>query len=103
MNLVPDFEYRHEKREEKMPPFKILEVKGTHEQQVRKVGLIGLLTEDKALYRQGAFGNATIEPVIDAAIKWKKILEEEHGCDLVVPMTHQDMQGGRQFKVAKII
>ena len=86
-----------------MPPFKILEVKGTHEQQVRKVGLIGLLTEDKALYRQGAFGNATIEPVIDAAIKWKKILEEEHGCDLVVPMTHQDMQGGRQFKVAMMI
>ena len=76
-----------------MPPFKILEVKGKDGQQVRKVGLIGLLTEDKALYRPGAFGDATIEPVVDSAIKWKKILEEEHGCDLVVPMTHQDMQG----------
>ena len=41
--------------------------------------------------------------VVDSAIKWKKILEDEHGCDLVVPMTHQDVQGGRQFKEAMII
>ena len=24
--------------------------------------------------------------------RYKKLLEEEHGCDLVVPLTHQDMQ-----------
>lgn len=89
---MPGFEYDHERRGEKMPPFKILEVKGKDGRHARKVGLIGLLTEDKTLYQQGAFGGATIEPVVEAAIRYKKLLEEEHGCDLVVPLTHQDMQ-----------
>ena len=86
---MPHFKYDHERREEKMPQFKILEVKGRDGEKVRKIGLIGLLTEDKGLYHEGAFGGATIEPVVDTAIKFKTMLEKEHGCDLVVPLTHQ--------------
>ena len=36
-----------------MPPFKIVEVKGK-DGQVRKVGLIGLLTEEEGLYQKGS-------------------------------------------------
>jgi len=85
---MQDFKYEHENKETKMPPFKIIEVNGKDGQK-RKVGLLGLLTEDKNLYRPGAFGGATIEPVVAVSLKYKKILEEEYGCDLVVPMTHQ--------------
>ena len=46
-------------------------MKGKDGRHARKVGLIGLLTEDKTLYQQGAFGGATIEPVVEAAIRYR--------------------------------
>ena len=59
----------------------------------RTVGMVGLLTGDPNLYRPGAFGGgaATIEPVTEAAVKWKKRMENEAGVDLFLPLTHQVM------------
>ena len=52
----------------KVPPYVIVEVEGPNGQK-RKVALVGLLTEDRNLYRPGAFagGFETVEPVAAAA------------------------------------
>ena len=57
--------------------------------RIRKVALLGLLTEDPNLYREGAWGGATIDPVASTAAKMKEMLQKEHNVDLVIPMTHQ--------------
>jgi 2',3'-cyclic-nucleotide 2'-phosphodiesterase (5'-nucleotidase family) len=62
---------------------------GTH---TRKIGLCAVLSDDPKLYEHfkepGAFGGATITDPWEALTKYKKILEEDEGCDLVVPLQH---------------
>ena len=62
---------------------------GSH---TRKVGLCAVLSDDPALYSHfkepGAFGGATITDPWEALAKYKRILEEEEGCDLVLPLQH---------------
>ena len=72
-----------------LPEYDILTIQGHGQRRV--VGLLGLNTTDKNLYRPGAFGGAmdTAEPIMDAAVRLRKKLLEECGCDLVIPMTHQ--------------
>ena len=60
-----------------------------HGGQTRRVGLLGLLTNDPALYRPGAFNGATITDVIACADAMRARLYDAEGVDLVVPMTHQ--------------
>ena len=50
---------------------------------------MGLLTEDRTLYRPGAFGGARIEGVADCAEAMRRLLYTDLACDLVVPLTHQ--------------
>lgn len=63
--------------------------------QKRSVALIGLLTDDKYLYRGGAFGGAKIKPVADTALR----LHEKLGplVDCVIPLTHQSMAHDRHL------
>jgi len=62
---------------------------------IRKVALIGVLTEDSGLYRPGAFANAKIEPVLETT---ERYLEQvPAGIDLVLPLTHQRMPEDRAF------
>jgi 2',3'-cyclic-nucleotide 2'-phosphodiesterase (5'-nucleotidase family)/Ca2+-binding EF-hand superfamily protein len=61
--------------------------------QTRKVGLLGLNTNDPGLYLPKAWGGVgakVIDPIEDKAIEFRKKLLDE-GCDVVVPMTHQVM------------
>jgi 2',3'-cyclic-nucleotide 2'-phosphodiesterase (5'-nucleotidase family) len=60
----------------------------------KKVALLGLLTHDPGVYRPGAFGGATIEPVLDATAT---VLAKLPKIDIVIPMTHQDIQDDRTF------
>lgn len=46
----------------KLPTYEIITVSGVG--QTRRIALLGLLTEDKGLYRAGAFNGATIKPVV---------------------------------------
>ncbi|KNC83512.1 hypothetical protein SARC_04243 [Sphaeroforma arctica JP610] len=67
----------------------------------KRVGLLGLLSNDPHLYRPGSFGGAIIEPVISTYEKLsKQLLDEEH-VDLIVPITHQSMKDDR--KMAKTL
>lgn len=82
------------------PEYAIVEVgKGTHK---RKVALIGLNTDDRSILREGAFGGASIEPVIPTAQKLIRRLVEQEGVDLVVPLTHQIMPLDRTFVEATL-
>jgi len=58
----------------------------------RKVGLCAVLSDDKALYSHfpspGAFGGATVTDPWKALTKYQNILENEEGCDVVIPLQH---------------
>eukprot|EP00961_Rhodomonas_salina_P136583 1837559-Rhodomonas_salina.1 len=79
----------------KLPEFEEITVKGGG--QTRRVGLIGLLTEDPALYRMDSFGGCKILPVKDEAERLQKKLCGEMGMDLVLPMTHQVVSLDKAF------
>eukprot|EP00993_Chasmostoma_nieuportense_P001101 NODE_200_length_2714_cov_191.579049_g186_i0.p1 GENE.NODE_200_length_2714_cov_191.579049_g186_i0~~NODE_200_length_2714_cov_191.579049_g186_i0.p1 ORF type:complete len:856 (-),score=166.84 NODE_200_length_2714_cov_191.579049_g186_i0:69-2636(-) len=68
----------------KMPEYVLFDVKG--ESATKRVGLIGLDTDDMLAYPPGAFGGAKIHSVLETAKIWKKKLENQ--CDLIIPMTH---------------
>jgi len=64
----------------------ILEMRnGSH---VRRVGLVGVLSNEATLYKPGAFGGATIEDPWKTLSKYKEKLEQQENCDLVVPLCH---------------
>lgn len=58
----------------------------------RKVGLCAVLSNDPKLYSHfpapGAFGGATITDPWKALAKYNRILRENEGCDLVLPLEH---------------
>eukprot|EP00961_Rhodomonas_salina_P154468 2080675-Rhodomonas_salina.1 len=62
----------------------------------KRVGLLGLLTEDPAIYVPGSFNGATILPVADTAEHLRKDLCGQN-IDLIIPMTHQTMARDREF------
>jgi 2',3'-cyclic-nucleotide 2'-phosphodiesterase (5'-nucleotidase family)/Ca2+-binding EF-hand superfamily protein len=81
-----------------LPTHKVLTVNGGG--QTRKVGLLGLLTDDPGLYLPTAWGGpgaSIIDPIIDKATEYRTKLLQEHGCDVVVPMTHQVMPLDREM------
>ena len=59
---------------------------------IRKVGLCAVLSDAPGLYSHfkdpGAFGGATITDPWEALKKYKNILENEEGCDMVLPLQH---------------
>ena len=86
-------------------PYQIVTVvspDGTHR---RTVGLVGVLSDDPKLYshfkKPGAFGGAKIECPWDTLRKYQRLLEEEMGCDVVLPLEHlyvpEDHKTCREF------
>ena len=59
----------------------------------RKVALLGVLLHDPNIHRAGAFGGSvpTMEPCNDAVLRRAADLVANHGVDIVLPMTHQDV------------
>lgn len=66
----------------------IIDLQSTDGSNSRRVGLIGILTNQASLYRKGAFGGASIDDPWDTMRIYKEKLELEDGCDLVVPLCH---------------
>uniref|UniRef100_A0A0G4H9J8 EF-hand domain-containing protein n=1 Tax=Chromera velia CCMP2878 TaxID=1169474 RepID=A0A0G4H9J8_9ALVE len=86
----------------------IVSCKSPDGQNERKLGLVGLLTNDPVLYSGGApFGGASIECPWDTLELYKKKLEEEDGVDLVLPLCHlyefQDERTCRDFDFPLIL
>ncbi len=72
-----------------LPTHQVLEVARPGGRTVR-VGLLGVLADQKNLYRPGAFGGHAIEPANETALRWTKRLLQDDGCACVIPITHQD-------------
>ena len=72
--------------------YDVIELTSPDGKNSRKVGLCAVLSDDPALYSHfkapGAFGGATITDPWNALAKYKILLEEEEGCDLVIPLQH---------------
>lgn len=97
-----------------MPEYCMIPVQSSSTQLTKHVCLLGLLTSDPSLYRPGAFGDAAITPIPEAAMK---ILQQFHpndeafietgllpsssslpqSLDLIVPLTHQSIGEDRNF------
>ncbi|CAE7252949.1 unnamed protein product [Symbiodinium natans] len=54
----------------------------------RRIGMVGVLSDEATLYKPGAFGGATIEDPWKTLAFYKEKLEKEHNCDLVLPLCH---------------
>jgi len=79
----------------------VLEVVSRDGLNKRKIGLMGVLSNSPSLYRPGAFGGAEIEDPWETMATYKQKLEQERGCDIVVPLCHlyepQDERTCREF------
>lgn len=69
-------------------PYEVLRLASPDGLHVRKLGLIGVLSDSASLYRANAFGGAKIEDPYDTIAAYKAKLEGEEGCDLVIPLQH---------------
>lgn len=73
-------------------PYEIIEIKSCDGTIIKKVGLVAVLSNDPKLYshfpKPGAFGGCTIEDPWETLEYYKKHLEENCGCDLVIPLEH---------------
>lgn len=72
--------------------YDVIKLCSRDQKQQRKVGLCAVLSNDPDLYSHfpepGAFGGAHITDPWEALTKYKKILENEEGCDVVIPLQH---------------
>eukprot|EP00980_Cylindrotheca_fusiformis_P008587 scaffold1823_cov108-Cylindrotheca_fusiformis.AAC.8 len=78
-------------------PHDVIDIKSKDKKVKKRIGLLGLLTEDPSVYRPGAFGGATIEPVLECTQKYMNEIMDPLKLDLVVPLTHQRMEPDREF------
>jgi 2',3'-cyclic-nucleotide 2'-phosphodiesterase (5'-nucleotidase family) len=59
-----------------------------------KVGLIGVVMEDRSTYRHEPFGGG-VEPAVERALREIAHLTRDCGCDAVIPLTHQQLDQDR--------
>ncbi len=74
----------------------ILEVEGASGRTAR-IGLVGVVTDDRAVYRDRPFGGARLDPPHEAARREAARLVTELGCDFVVAITHQALELDREL------
>jgi 2',3'-cyclic-nucleotide 2'-phosphodiesterase (5'-nucleotidase family) len=85
--LAPDME--------PLPQYKVIEVEANGHK--RRIGLLGLNTEDPKCVPPGRFGNCDIDPVNDTAARFYKKLKDTEKVDTVIPLTHQYMPEDRRL------
>lgn len=59
-----------------------------------KVGLVGVVMADPAVYRGKPFGGADVSPANEAALNEARKLQED-GCSVVIALTHQSLSDDR--------
>lgn len=73
-------------------PYEVIAIRSPDGSNERRVGLLAVMTDDPSLYKKfkspGAFNGAKIECPWATLTKYKKILEEQEKCDLVIPLQH---------------
>jgi 2',3'-cyclic-nucleotide 2'-phosphodiesterase (5'-nucleotidase family) len=79
-----------------LPTARILEVGHAGSRRVR-VGLVGVVMDDAAVYRADPFGGATLLPANATALHAAAHLVDAEGCACVIPLTHQPMDADREL------
>jgi len=74
-------------------PFEVIEVKSPDGTNIRRIGLVAVLSDDKNLYSQfqapGAFGGATIRDPWECLKEYKeKLMAPPYNCDTILPLQH---------------
>jgi len=73
-------------------PYDVVEVTSADGTNTRRIGLAAVLSDDPNLYASfrspGPFGGATIDDPWETLREYKEILENDEGCDVVVPLQH---------------
>ena len=82
-----------------LPTSKIVEVAGAGTRTVR-VGLVGVVMDDHAVYHGIPFGGARFLPANATALAAAEHLVAEEGCAVVIPMTHQAIDDDRALAKA---
>lgn len=77
-----------------LPTARILEVFHAGSRRVR-VGLVGVVMDDAAVYCASPFGGATLLPANATALRAAAHLVEAEGCACVIPLTHQPVDADR--------
>jgi len=104
-NMLDHDEMEHQQE------YDVVEVESPDGSNSRKIGLCAVLSDDPNLYSHfkepGAFGGATITDPWEALTKYKNILENEEGCDMVLPLQHlyvpDDHKTCREFEFPVIL
>ncbi len=66
-----------------------------------KVGLLGVVMDDRSAYRRPPFGGATLTPPNATAMAATEMLLREQGCACVLPLTHQAVEDDRALARAQ--
>lgn len=72
-----------------LPVSDVLEVRGV------RVGLVGVVMNDAAVYRRAPFGGGPFESANEVALREAERLVREERCAFVVPLTHQFLRDDR--------
>ena len=87
--------------------FEVIEVASPDGSNKRKVGMLGVLSNDPKLYKPGAFGGATIDDPWECMKEYNERLKADYGCDIVLPLCHlyeyQDERTCREFDFPVIL
>jgi 2',3'-cyclic-nucleotide 2'-phosphodiesterase (5'-nucleotidase family) len=83
-----------------LPRSRVLEVKCPGGRSVR-VGLLGVVMADDAVYRRPPFGGCSLSVANEAARIEAERLRREERCDCVIPLTHQSMPDDRELARAQ--
>jgi 5'-nucleotidase len=79
-----------------LPSSDVVEVSAPGGRSV-KVGLVGVVMDDAAVYRDVPFGGARLEPPNEAVRRAGRELVEKAGCACVVAVTHQPLVDDRRL------
>lgn len=78
-----------------LPTSDVLEVAGV------RVGLVGVVMNNPAVYRRAPFGGAPVQDANEAALDEAERLVRDAGCSFVVPVTHQFVDDDRALARAQ--
>ncbi|GBG26355.1 Calcium-dependent protein kinase 18 [Hondaea fermentalgiana] len=68
-----------------------------------KLGLLGVVTNEKTVFLNSTFKNYPILDPIEVSVRFEKELREVHGCTHVVALTHQSIGRDRELAQASTI
>ena len=63
--------------------------------ETMRVGLVGVVMTDEAVYHRPPFGGAKLWPANECVLREAEILRRRERCDLVIPITHQSLADDR--------